>query len=148
MAHAHAFLTKALAYKGNNCLLWPYSVDSRGAPSVYRNKKTQRVARILCEARHGPPPGRRDAAHECGRQLCCTQMHLTWKTRKENNDDKNRHGTMQRGEQCAKAKLTTKQVLEIRSLAKSVQHVDIAKHYGVDPSTIGQIVRRRRWAHV
>jgi hypothetical protein len=157
MAHAHAspssrprtFLRMALTYEGDDCLLWPFSVDTRGYPHVYAgNRKMRTVNRILCEARHGPPPGQREAAHECGNRRCVNKMHLTWKTKKENAADRVRHGTTCRGERCALAKLTEKQVLDIRSLAKSVQLKDIAKHYGVDPSTIGQIVKRRRWAHL
>jgi hypothetical protein len=54
-----------------------------------------------------------------------------------------------RGERVARAKLTARQVVEIRRLkAAGEMHIAIASKYGVDASLIGRIVNRKVWTHV
>jgi len=151
-AHADASPSSAFAmalkHEGKDCLMWPFSVDSRGYPNIRRGGKTRMVSRLLCIVTRGPPPTpAHQAAHDCGKRLCINRHHLNWKTRIENAADRVQHGTTCRGERSPCAKLTYSQVQSIRSLAKSVQRVDIAKYFNIDPSTVGQIVSGRRWGH-
>lgn len=51
-----------------------------------------------------------------------------------------------RGEQNVKARLTADQVLAIRASDRSQR--ELAREYGVDPSTINHITRGRTWRHL
>jgi hypothetical protein len=53
-----------------------------------------------------------------------------------------------RGEHSPAAKLTAANVQMIRALAGTVRGVELAKRYGVSPSTIWLIVKRHNWAHL
>jgi hypothetical protein len=69
-----------------------------------------------------------------------TPDNLEWITRVNN---------VTRGEECGPHKLTTGQVLEIRArLATGVKQTILAEIYGVDPSAISNIKRRRNWKHI
>lgn len=72
--------------------------------------------------------------------------NLVWATVKENCQHRIVHGTQARGESSGHAKLTERQVLEIRKSSRS--HRDIAKMYGVTRECIRDIINRRRWAHL
>jgi len=69
-----------------------------------------------------------------------TPDNLEWVTRVDN---------VTRGEECGRHKLTTGQVLEIRArLATGVKQAVLAEMYGVDPSAISNIKRRKKWKHI
>ena len=77
--------------------------------------------------------------------------NLEWCTSKENNKhrDDNNLLIFACGEQQGNSKLKTKNVLEIRKLAaKGNSHKDIAASFNVDPSTVGDICRRKSWKHI
>jgi hypothetical protein len=53
------------------------------------------VSRLVCEAFHGPAPSPiHQAAHENGRNQENLASNLSWKTPKENDQDKIRHGSL------------------------------------------------------
>lgn len=52
------------------------------------------------------------------------------------------------GEHNPAAKLTEKQVLEIRGLYKKGRSKDLAKQFGVNINTIWSVVFRRHWKHI
>lgn len=72
--------------------------------------------------------------------------NLIWATVKENSHHRALHGTQIRGETSGHAKLTEKQVLEIRRSPGS--HSRIAEKYGVTRECVRDIIKRRRWAHL
>jgi plasmid maintenance system antidote protein VapI len=53
-----------------------------------------------------------------------------------------------RGEEGTGAILTEAQVKEILALAPTMRLCDLAKMFGVNPETIGKIVKRQTWKHV
>lgn len=71
---------------------------------------------------------------------------------------KNIQNDMRRGENCATAKLTTEQVLQIREAVtlrdalreqlKGLSNRDLGKKYGVSKSVIGDIATGIAWKHV
>lgn len=134
----------------HTCVEWPFTKNGAGYGLVNIDGKRMLVTRYICGLRNGPPPTlRHQAAHTCGNghKGCVNQFHLEWKTPSENQSDRLLHGTECRGEDSAVAKLTTKQVLEIRE-SHGVRNKDLAQKYGVDPSHISAILNRKRWAHV
>jgi len=53
-----------------------------------------------------------------------------------------------RGENSGMAKLTEKQVLEIREIGNAISQRKIASIYGICHSMIGSILRRENWTHI
>lgn len=118
----------------------------------FRNNKNQRltVHRLVLLAFHGEPPFEKA---EC-RHLNCDRRdnrpeNLAWGTRAENMSDTVRNGRTQRGEKHSQAKLNEQAVKVIRHLCKpgngndGVDHRLMAAIYGVNRTTIGDIVNNR-----
>ena len=152
---AEKFFAIALAYEGDECLLWPYSRNNMGYACMTRRNKPRGESRLvhrrLCIIENGPPPTpMHDAAHNCGRGAdgCVTKAHLQWKTRAENMADTERHGTRLRGESVPNSKLTAAAVREIRAIGRSTPLRPIAQRFGVSRSTISLILRNEIWAGI
>jgi hypothetical protein len=138
------FLAKALAYKGDECLFWPYSGKPGGYPQIWLDGTSKLLGRVVCERVHGPPPTpEHEAAHSCGRgnKGCITPRHLRWATHAENVADRVAHGT---------AKLTAKDVRAIRRMVSQGTRTQkqLAARFGVGEPTISKIVRREMWVNV
>jgi len=139
----------AYQYDGDDCLIWPFGKHSEGYGRIQINRKTIGAHRLVCQNRHGPPPSPdMQAAHSCGNTSCCNPSHLRWATPKENTLDKVKHGTMLCGEKNGKAKLTNKQVLDIRQIGKSRKYQDTADQFNVSYATIESIMLGRSWRSV
>lgn len=144
---AAEFLAKAIAYEGDECLIWPYAKSAQGYGRININGRSSVVSRVICEEAHGSPPTPlHEAAHSCGNghRGCIAKRHLSWKTPTENNADKITHGTSNRGEQHPMVKLTETQVLAI--LMDGRVYRVIADEYGISPITVSDIKRGRSWA--
>ena len=129
------------------CILWPYNKNSAGYGMVYGKL----AHRIVCEIAHGPAPtSKHEGAHLCGNghSGCINPDHLSWKTRKENEDDKLAHGTRLNGDRHPQAKLTEDQAREILSLKGKVPKTKIAAKFGISYGAVRDIHKRRRWAHL
>ena len=94
-------------------------------------------------------------AHKCDNPLCVRPEHLMMCTQQENIQDcidkgrRAKEKPNQWGEKSHKAKLTDKDVLEIRRLYKEGKMLRrIAEQFGVNESTIKAIVNRRTWKHI
>ncbi len=132
-------------HDANECLFWPYA-RSAGYAQVWIDGEKTFVHRLMCERRHGPPPTPKHvAAHSCGKgQLgCCAELHLSWKTTKQNHADKLMHGTHNRGERHNLAKVTEAIVREIRAFT-GVLRVMAEKH-GISRTTVCELRKRQSW---
>lgn len=139
-----------LTYAGMDCLIWPFHRSKEGYGRLNDGRSTM-THRIVCESINGPPPsGQHEAAHSCGNGHlgCVTPRHLSWKTPKENSDDKLSHGTMVSGEQHGKAKLSENQVREIWALRGQFSQREIASRFGVTQSLISRIYLGLAWARL
>jgi hypothetical protein len=78
--------------------------------------------------------------------------NLEWVTKKENSDLWTKNGCNGKliGERIGTAKLTEKQVLEIRSkfIPRVYGRKHLAKEYGVSILTIKDIIQKRSWKHL
>ena len=137
----------AMAHEGDECLLWPYTKANYGYGEVNVDGRKRLVHRVVCELVYGKPPdGKNDAAHSCGVRLCCNPRHLRWASRAENVADTLVHGTRAWGERTRNAKLTRKQVEQIRQLVKNgVRKKDIAERFNISSPTVCDIEERRTW---
>lgn len=137
-----------MPFEGDDCLLWPYGKHRFGYGMVNLNGRSFLVHVLACEHANGPKPTpEHEVAHSCGsgHKGCVNPRHLRWATRVENSADKVRHGTARKGAQHPHAKLTERQVCEIRALAGVIPQRVIAERYGVSIGAIGLINARLRW---
>lgn len=76
--------------------------------------------------------------------------NLAWGSMHDNVMDKVRDGTINRGEDHGRAKLTEDDVRAIRAAydAGAINFAHLAQHYGVTYVAIGQAAKRRTWKHV
>jgi len=73
---------------------------------------------------------------------------LEWATKKENTDHALENNLKPKGQNHGIAKLTEKQVLEIRHIGKSETLAKLAEKYGVQCACIDKILKRRTWNHI
>jgi hypothetical protein len=140
------FILEAAAYQGEDCLLWPDSMDTINGYGRASFKGHDVLAhRMVCELTHGPAPSNgMHAMHWCGTKRCLTPRHLRWGTPTDNAADMIRHGRTTRGTKHHGVKLTEAEVKSIR-LQPSRKGRDLAKEYGVCPMTISNIRLRKVW---
>ncbi len=127
-----------------------------GYPRVdlWRNGHAEKrtVHSLVTEAFLGPRPAGLEVNHENGNKRDNRVSNLEYLTKSENVKHTYRvlGRKAPRGEANGSAKLTDASVREIRRLYAEggVTHCELAKQYGVDRATIGQILRLEHWTHV
>jgi len=130
--------------------------------AIYIDGRTRKysVARLVCEAFHGPCPEGLECCHYDGNPLNNSSTNLRWDTHTHNALDMDRHGRVYRadthysklkpeliprGEDAVHAKLTNLQAEEIRAKYQrgKVGYIRLAKMYGVSSWSIRDVVHRR-----
>lgn len=137
-----------LTYEGDQCLIWPYGKDRKGYGQLRVVNRKRTVSNLLCTDVYGEPPTpKHEAAHSCGNGTggCVNKMHLSWKTRAENQADRIIHGTHQFGSNNHCAKLTEAQVLQIVGLEGKEKKEEIAAKFGVSANHVSSIHRGEAW---
>lgn len=105
--------------------------------------------RLVADAFLGPCPEDHEVAHLDGNPTNCHVSNLAYKTHKENESDKFRHGTNPAGERNGAVKLTTSDVRMIREMAdEGITQSSIAVGFGISFQQVSRIVNRQRWAHI
>lgn len=148
MAFIKQAIDLALPYE---CIHWPFAHAGNGYGKVFFGGKWTFAHRVACTLAHGEPPSpKHQASHLCGKGHlgCMNPLHLVWKTPKENNADKIRHGTNNAGSRNGMSRLTTEEVRRIRTMIGHATARDIGKLFGVSPQAIYDIQRGRRWAAI
>ncbi len=144
------FLDDHADFKGDDCLIWPFSRDAAGYARIRKDGKNVPAHRVMCEMVHGAPSApSMQSTHKCGRGQdgCVNPNHLEWGTGFKNQQDRVEHGTSNRGERCASHKLTEDEVLVIFArLGAGDRPADMSREYGVHPVTILDIKSGRTWA--
>jgi uncharacterized protein YjiS (DUF1127 family) len=103
------------------------------------------VHRLVLEAFRGPCPDGHETRHLNGNSLDNRLDNLAWGTRADNSADKRRHGTMQSGARNGGAKLTAKQVEQIRELRPHRTLQQLADAFGISRSQVKRIVYGQSW---
>lgn len=98
----------------------------------------------------GQRPKNYDVCHNDGDPTNNRLSNLRYDTRKNNEKDKIKHGTLCNGEKHPNSKLKKDDVLEIRRLYSRgvLSQYEIAKIYGLHQVTVSQIILYKRWKHI
>lgn len=128
-------------------LCWVHVNKTFGYCTVSIKKVNETVHPLVCEAFHGPCPDGLECAHEDGVRDNNRFTNLKWKTPKENQHDRYRHGTMIRGNDVWSAILDEEAVREIRAAPKGTLPAMVEK-YGVKYWTVIGIRQGKSWKHV
>lgn len=142
-----ALLRATIGYTDDECLLWPFCIDTGGYGKAFVGGARIRASRAMCLLAHGEPPTtKHEHAHSCGNRACFNPNHLRWDTKAGNAADRAAHGTENRGERNWKARLTADDVRSIRADGR-LQRI-VAAEYGVAPHHVSQIKSRKVWRHI
>lgn len=138
-----AWLRARAGYSGKECLLWPFSTNGTGYGNLGVNGRVCYAHRIMCELVNGPPPLGHEASHSCGngRGGCVHPMHLSWKTRSDNQRDRKGHGTGRTNKYGRRGKLTEADRAEIVALRGTATQRVLAARFGVHYETISRVQR-------
>jgi hypothetical protein len=144
------------------CWVWKGSRYVYGYGSLSVDGRLTRTHRIAWELANGPIPEGMKVLHKCDNPPCCNPEHLFIGTDADNVADKIEKGrgpdmkavSLYRqnpaGERNGMAKLTDKEVLEIRAIfAYGVTTLqELADQFNSSVCNIARIVKRRTWRHI
>lgn len=138
----------------NDCWKWNKCISSSGYGQIRINYKIRQAHRVSAMIfKNFDINSNLDVLHHCDNKLCINPKHLFIGTQKDNMKDCIKKGRHKRpnyyGEQHANAKLTIKQVQNIRK--EYIPHIistrKLAIKYGVSNVQIGNIIKRKQWRH-
>lgn len=136
-------------HKTDGCWLWTASLDNHGYGQIQRSREQHPIrAHIYSyELHYGSIPAGLCVCHRCDIPACIRPDHLFLGTHTDNLKDSASKGRMHRGERTGNAKLTNKEVIEIKSLlANHVPQKVIAKKFKVSHANICAINTGYSWS--
>jgi len=147
------FVKRSAVDQVTGCWMWTGAKCSGGYGKITRGGKWFKPHRVFYQVYYNcsvlPDI---EVCHHCDTPLCINPEHLFLGTHADNMKDcalKGRHKRADiKGEDCTNAKLTEREVIEIRTLGKEFTHSRLAKLYGVARQTISHILAYERWKHV
>lgn len=137
--------------KDNGCWEWKKINASHKYGTFTINKVIILAHRFSYFFYKGNIPEGMEICHKCDNRRCVNPNHLFLGTHYDNMHDaiKKNKITHEKGETHARAKLTEKEVYEIKGLLKNgMMQRRIAEKYGVHEETIRCIKIGRNWRHL
>lgn len=135
----------------DECWPWLAAKNNCGYGTIGASGKMLLAHRVSWELHHGPIPPGMIVLHGCDRPDCVNPggRHLRLGTQAENIEDCLARGrwTDSRGEKHGNARLTAAIVAEIRALAPTTAHRDIAARFRITADYVSRIARRKAWRH-
>ena len=133
----------------DECWVWRGGLSQAGYGKFWRNGRTDLAHRVMYEYTLGAVPDDMWVLHRCDNPPCMNPRHLFLGTHADNENDKDAKGRRKRGSQTRKSKLDEARVTQIREMhAAGVQQKTIAREFGVDITTVNDVVHRHTWRHV
>lgn len=155
------FWAKVQRGSPDTCWEWQGSRNHRGYGSITIAGKAARAHRVAWQFDNGAIPVGMMICHRCDNPPCCNPAHLFLGTPQDNVLDmvaKGRHvrgprdesaTNWARGTRNAASKLTDEAVVEIRQRYDAGEvGKRIAERFGISPSLVTLVGRRRAWLHV
>jgi hypothetical protein len=131
------------------CWEWMGSLNHKGYGFIWNKTRAALAHRVSWEMHFGAIPDELLVCHQCDNPRCVNPSHLFLGTSKDNATDAAAKGRIGRGEHHYRSRLTEDDVRSIRRLRSDGELMtDLARRYGVHPTTVGLIVRRETWRHV
>lgn len=146
---AERLLDNSRVVTATGCRVWVKFVRPSGYGYIKVRGKHFGVHRIAWElANEQAVPDGLCVCHRCDVPTCINPEHLFVATQAQNNNDRHakKRDRTAKGETNSMAKLTTDQVVLIRSDGRSFS--EIGRHYGISPAQARRIKLRLRWSHV
>lgn len=141
------WINSILPFETDECLLYPYSKDSRGYGLVggFGSGKSKSAHRLVYQMVYGVEPD--TVLHTCDVRACCNKRHLRNGTQADNNKDRANKGRSAK-EVLSRRALTKAQTTEIRRRydptrvgIKAPNGVkQLARDYNVDPNVIYRVL--------
>lgn len=148
-AKGEAFWQYVTPGADDECWEWQGPCDVWGYGRVYFDRETHKAHRLSYEIHYGVDPGELCVCHSCDNPPCVNPYHLFLGTSVENNADRDakmRHGW---GERNGRALLVEDDVREIRQMvADGITQIAVAERFGVNPTTVHAVIKRRNWKRV
>jgi len=141
------FNEKWVAEPETGCWLWT-GAKVKGYGQLRTNYHLSLASHVSYELHVGEIPDGLQVLHRCDTPACVNPRHLFLGTNLDNRADCVRKGRIAKGESIRSSKLTTAQVLEIRSLRGVETLGSIARRFGVCVQAVSSIHVRRNWRHV
>ncbi len=150
------FHSKYIVNDENGCWEWLGTLNACGyGIFVMGHAKGFLAHRVIYEHLHGPIQPRECVCHRCDNRKCVNPSHLWKGTHIENMRDMISKGRMKPpprriGENSSQAKLSNKDVMDIRSRysPRVVTYKILANEYRVSEALISKIVNRQLWCHL
>lgn len=134
---------------GSGCWNWTAYRSRKGRGMFKLGGRMRWAHRVAYERWVGPIPDGQVVRHRCDNPGCVNPQHLELGTQADNVRDRVERGRCARGAAMGAAKLCDRRVRLIRALsARGELRRDVARHFGVDPSVVSNVVHRKAWSHV
>lgn len=135
--------------KTASCWVWVGAKIGRGYGRIKIDGNTLYSHRVAYTLYKGLIPNDMHVLHSCDNPCCVRPDHLFLGTHQENMQDREikGRGRCGFGEKHGLAKLTEKQVLEIRAkyVPRKYSMSKLSKEYKVVPSTVSHIINNKTW---
>lgn len=143
------FWNKVAKGRSNECWNYLGGADWDGYGAFWYGNKQYRAHRFVAEFVMRLEIAGKVVCHRCDTPGCVNPKHLFVGTPADNSADRNSKGRQVRGERCHTARLSPKQVLEVRKmLSKGVRRRLIKDKFNVSTSCIAFIAQSKSWKHI
>lgn len=144
------FWSKVNKVGPDECWDWTAACCSGGYGVIgichFRKVYSYRSHRLAWESTYGSITKGLCVCHKCDNRKCCNPKHLFLGTNQENVTDRNAKGRVAHREKHCRAKLTERDVIDIRNQMKNgMSQTNVAKRYGISQRTCSDIKSSKTW---